>query len=54
LTLFQFHDCHGTYGSNYDAIGAAIGGIGTEKFRTEDTATKEAVPIYVTLFKESN
>jgi hypothetical protein len=37
-----------------EGIGAAIGGIGTEKFRIEETATQDAIPIYAILVKESN
>jgi len=34
-------------------IGAAIGGIGTEKFRIEEAATKNKIPMYAIVVKES-
>ena len=34
-------------------IGAAIGGIGTEKFRIEEAATKNNIPMYAIVVKET-
>jgi len=36
-----------------EGVGAAIGGIGVEKFQIEDAATKEKVPLYAILVKQS-
>jgi len=40
-------------GELVEGMGAAIGGIGTEKFRIEEVAAKNSVPIYAILVKES-
>jgi hypothetical protein len=40
-------------GEMVEGMGAAIGGIGTEKFRIEEVATKHSIPIYAILVKES-
>lgn len=34
-------------------MGAAIGGIGTEKFKIEDISTKLGIPVYAVIIKES-
>ncbi len=36
-----------------EGIGAAIGGIGTERFKIEEEATKRHVPVYAVIVKES-
>ena len=36
-----------------EGVGAAIGGIGVEKFQIEEVATKEKVPLYAILVKQS-
>jgi hypothetical protein len=36
-----------------EGVGAAIGGIGVEKFQIEDAATKAKVPLYAILVKQS-
>ena len=36
-----------------DGVGAAIGGIGTEKFRIEEVAHKHKIPLYAVIIKES-
>ncbi len=36
-----------------EGIGAAIGGIGTERFKIEEEATKRHVPVYALIVKES-
>ena len=36
-----------------EGVGAAIGGIGVEKFQIEETATKAKVPLYAILVKQS-
>jgi len=36
-----------------EGVGAAIGGIGVEKFQIEEVATKNKVPLYAILVKES-
>jgi hypothetical protein len=36
-----------------EGVGAAIGGIGVEKFQIEDAATKARVPLYAILVKQS-
>ncbi len=36
-----------------EGIGAAIGGIGTERFKIEQEATKNNIPIYAVIVKES-
>jgi hypothetical protein len=41
-------------GELYEGIGAAIGGIGTEKFKIEEIVTKKKVPIYGVIIKMSN
>lgn len=40
-------------GEVVEGMGAAIGGIGTEKFRIEEVAIKHSIPIYAILVKES-
>ncbi len=40
-------------GETVQGMGAAIGGIGTEKFRIEEVATAHAIPIYAILVKQS-
>ncbi len=40
-------------GEMVEGMGAAIGGIGTEKFGIEEVASKHSVPIYAILVKES-
>ncbi|MDE1726488.1 MAG: DUF1512 domain-containing protein [Thaumarchaeota archaeon] len=40
-------------GSIAQGFGAAIGGIGTEKFQIEETATKNNIPIYAIVVKQS-
>jgi hypothetical protein len=37
-----------------EGVGAAIGGIGVEKFQIEDVATKHGIPVYAVLVKESD
>lgn len=36
-----------------DGVGAAIGGIGTERFRIEEVAHKHKIPLYAVVIKES-
>ncbi|RLI29766.1 MAG: DUF1512 domain-containing protein [Candidatus Hecatellales archaeon] len=36
-----------------DGVGAAIGGIGTEKYRIEEVAHKHKIPLYAVIIKES-
>lgn len=36
-----------------EGIGAAIGGIGTERFKIEEEATKHKIPVYAFIVKES-
>ena len=36
-----------------EGIGAAIGGIGTERFKIEEEATKHSIPVYAVIVKES-
>ena len=36
-----------------EGVGAAIGGIGVEKFQIEDVATKQKIPLYAILVKQS-
>jgi hypothetical protein len=36
-----------------EGIGAAIGGVGTERFKIEDEATKYKIPVYALIVKES-
>lgn len=36
-----------------DGVGAAIGGIGTERFRIEEVAHKHKIPLYAVIIKES-
>lgn len=36
-----------------EGIGAAIGGIGTERFKIEEEATKFAIPVYAIVIKQS-
>ncbi len=40
-------------GEMVEGMGAAIGGIGTEKFRIEEVASKHSIPIYAILVKVS-
>ena len=40
-------------GELVEGMGAAIGGIGTEKFRIEEEAARHSIPIYAILVKES-
>ncbi|MDE1862833.1 MAG: DUF1512 domain-containing protein [Thaumarchaeota archaeon] len=40
-------------GSIAQGFGAAIGGIGTEKFQIEEVATKHSIPIYAIVVKQS-
>jgi len=40
-------------GEMVEGMGAAIGGIGTEKFRIEEVAANHSIPIYAILVKES-
>lgn len=40
-------------GEIVEGVGAAIGGIGVEKFQIEEVATKHKVPLYAILVKES-
>ncbi|MDE1764497.1 MAG: DUF1512 family protein, partial [Thaumarchaeota archaeon] len=42
-----------TTGSVSQGFGAAIGGIGTEKFQIEEVATKHEIPIYAVVIKQS-
>jgi hypothetical protein len=41
-------------GEIFEGIGAAIGGIGTEKFKIEEIVTKKKVPLYGVIIKMSN
>jgi hypothetical protein len=36
-----------------EGIGAAIGGIGTERYKIEEEATKFAIPVYAIVIKQS-
>ena len=36
-----------------EGIGAAIGGIGTERFKIEEEATKFGIPVYAIVVKQS-
>jgi hypothetical protein len=36
-----------------EGIGAAIGGVGTERFKIEEEATKHKIPVYAIIVKES-
>ena len=40
-------------GSIAQGFGAAIGGIGTERFQIEEIATKHNIPIYAIVIKQS-
>jgi hypothetical protein len=40
-------------GSVAQGFGAAIGGIGTERFQIEEVATKHKIPIYAVVIKQS-
>ncbi len=40
-------------GETARGLGVAIGGIGVERFRVEETATKEGIPLYAITVKES-
>jgi len=42
-----------TSGEISEGIGAAIGGIGTERFKIEEEATKQKIPVYALIVKES-
>ena len=42
-----------TTGEISEGIGAAIGGIGTERFKIEQEATKQHIPVYAVIVKES-
>src|SRR5712692_1383508 len=42
-----------TSGEISEGIGAAIGGIGTERFKIEEEATKHRIPVYAVIVKES-
>ncbi len=42
-----------TSGEISEGIGAAIGGIGTERFKIEEEATKHSIPVYAVIVKES-
>jgi len=42
-----------TSGEVSEGIGAAIGGIGTERFKIEEEATKQNIPVYAVIVKES-
>ncbi len=42
-----------TSGEVSEGIGAAIGGIGTERFKIEEEATKFRIPVYAVIVKES-
>ena len=42
-----------TSGEVSEGIGAAIGGIGTERFKIEEEATKYRIPVYAVIVKES-
>lgn len=42
-----------TTGEISEGIGAAIGGIGTEKFKIEEETTKFKIPLYAIIIKES-
>ncbi len=42
-----------TSGEVSEGIGAAIGGIGTERFKIEEEATKQRIPVYAVIVKES-
>ncbi len=42
-----------TSGEVSEGIGAAIGGIGTERFKIEEEATKQKIPVYAVIVKES-
>lgn len=36
-----------------EGVGAAIGGVGTERFKIEEEATKHKIPVYAIIIKES-
>jgi len=40
-------------GTVAEGVGAAIGGIGVEKFKIEEAATKYSVPLYAIIIKQS-
>jgi len=40
-------------GSIAQGFGAAIGGVGTERFQIEEVATKHKIPLYAIVIKES-
>jgi len=40
-------------GDTSEGIGAAIGGVGTERFKIEEEATKHKIPVYAIIIKES-
>jgi len=42
-----------TSGEVSEGIGAAIGGIGTERFKIEEEATKHRIPVYAVIVKET-
>ncbi len=42
-----------TSGEVSEGIGAAIGGIGTERFKIEQEATAQKIPVYAVIVKES-
>jgi len=42
-----------TSGEVSEGIGAAIGGIGTERFKIEEEATKQKIPVYAVIVKQS-
>lgn len=42
-----------TSGEVSEGIGAAIGGIGTERFKIEEEATKQRIPVYAVIVKQS-
>jgi hypothetical protein len=43
----------GESGSIAQGFGAAIGGIGTDRFQIEEVATKYKIPIYAIVIKQS-
>jgi hypothetical protein len=42
-----------TSGSVAQGFGAAIGGIGTDRYQIEETATKNGIPVYAVVVKQS-
>jgi hypothetical protein len=42
-----------TSGEVSEGIGAAIGGVGTERFKIEQEATVHKIPVYAVIVKES-